>query len=172
MEKKQNLRWISAALEHFLFCGILLGWHNFQSVFAGEGFFCGESSSNITVEVNSTTDQQCDQQFQQRQLIETFSIAVSVSTVSPFFFGLLTSKFGTVIIRLVLHTLWMVSFILFFIATPGTSDYLIKVGCCLLNISGLNLAVSNYPCSNLSGNKHGTVLSILSGAFDESAAMG
>ena len=171
MEKKQNIRWISAALEHFLFCGILLGWHNFQSVFAGEGFFCGEGPQNITVEVNSTVPQ-CDHQFQQTELIGTFSIAVSLSTISPFFIGLLTSKFGTVIIRLVLHTLWMVGFALFFIAAPGTSDYLIKVGCCLLNISGLNLAISNYPCSNLSGDKQGTVLSILSGAFDESAAMG
>ena len=40
VEKNQTLRWTSAVVENFLFCGFLLGWHMLQNVFVDEGFFC------------------------------------------------------------------------------------------------------------------------------------
>ena len=173
MEQKQTIRWTTAVVENFFFCGFLLGWHMLQNVFADEGFFCGESSQfddNVTVQLNDTVG--CDKQYQQAQLMGTFSISVAVMPVSAFVFGAITGKFGTVNIRIMLHVLWLMGIAMFFMASPGSSDYLVTVGCCFLTISGLNMAITNYPSSHLSGDKHGTVLSIMCGAFDESAAMG
>lgn len=179
MESKQTIRWTTAVVENFFFCGFLLGWHMLQNVFADEGFFCSDGgastaanmTTNVTASMNETIDT-CDRTYQQTQMMGTFSISVAVMPVSAFFFGAVTGKLGTVNVRIILHVLWLIGFALFFVAKPGSSDYLVTVGCCFLTISGLNMAITNYPSSHLSGDKHGTVLSVMCGAFDESAAMG
>ena len=175
VESKQTIRWTTAVVENFFFCGFLLGWHMLQNVFADEGFFCSDSKltnlSNLTVSTNKTIET-CDKTYQQTQMMGTFSISIAVMPVSAFFFGTVTGKLGTVVVRIILHVFWLIGIALFFLAQPGSSDYLVTVGCCFLTISGLNMAITNYPSSHLSGDKHGTVLSVMCGAFDESAAMG
>ena len=51
-------------------------------------------------------------------------------------------------------------------------DYCIMIGSILLAVSGLNLAISNYSMSCLSGASSGMVMALLCGGFDESSAMG
>merc|ERR1711892_661935 len=140
------------------------------------GFFCSDgkmtSLSNLTVSTNLTQIETCDKTYQQTQMMGTFSISIAVMPVSAFFLGTVTGKLGTVVVRIILHVFWLIGIALFFLAQPGSSDYLVTVGCCFLTISGLNMAITNYPSSHLSGDKHGTVLSVMCGAFDESAAMG
>ena len=59
-----------------------------------------------------------------------------------------------------------------FIAEPVTMDYCIMIGSIMLAVSGLNLAISNYSMSCLSGASSGMVMALLCGGFDESSAMG
>ena len=59
-----------------------------------------------------------------------------------------------------------------FIAEPVTMDYCIMIGSILLAVAGLNLAISNYSMSCLSGASSGMVMALLCGGFDESSAMG
>ena len=59
--------------------------------------------------------------------------------VSAMLFGALTPKLGTVKVRIILHILWILGFATFFAAAPGSTDYLVTVGCCFLTIAGLNM---------------------------------
>ena len=53
VEKNQTLRWTSAVVENFLFCGFLLGWHMLQNVFVDEGFFCNAESQLREVKISN-----------------------------------------------------------------------------------------------------------------------
>ena len=57
-----------------------------------------------------------------------------------------------------------------FIAEPVTMDYCIMIGSILLAVAGLNLAISNYSMSCLSGASSGMVMALLCGGFDESSS--
>ena len=90
VEKNQTLRWTSAVVENFLFCGFLLGWHMLQNVFVDEGFFCnaegqlrevkilnffrgkfwksrGQNTQVQNISTNASAND-CDKEFQGRQL--------------------------------------------------------------------------------------------------------
>jgi len=180
VEKLQTARWTTAVVENFIFCGFILGWHNLQNIFANEGFFCNNGVDTIIVDdgtevTNSTTDNvltTCDFDYQSTQLTLAFSISVAIMPVSTVIIGSITNTLGTVKIRCILHLVWIIGFVLFMVAVPNETDILITAGCCCLAAAGLNMAITNYPAAHLSGDKHGTVLSVMCGAFDESAAMG
>ena len=78
----------------------------------------------------------------------------------------------TILFRLALHVIMLSGIGFLFIAEPVTMDYCIMIGSILLAVAGLNLAISNYSMSCLSGASSGMVMALLCGGFDESSAMG
>ena len=73
------------------------------------------------------------------------------------------------IFRLALHVIMLSGIGFLFIAEPVTMDYCIMIGSILLAVAGLNLAISNYSMSCLSGASSGMVMALLCGGFDESS---
>ena len=84
----------------------------------------------------------------------------------------MTVCFDRVLFRLALHVIMLSGIGFLFIAEPVTMDYCIMIGSIMLAVSGLNLAISNYSMSCLSGASSGMVMALLCGGFDESSAMG
>jgi len=179
----QQPRWLSGVVENFLFNGIILGWFALQNIFINEKFYCWNpepkegipfvTKEEILVSLAANkTGTVCDFEYQMNKLVKVFQLATAIMPVSTFFLGLIQAVTGMFYMRLALHVIMLSAIGFLFIAEPVTMDYCIMIGSILMAIAGLNLAISNYSMSCLSGASSGMVMALLCGGFDESSAMG
>ncbi|XP_072042707.1 equilibrative nucleobase transporter 1-like [Amphiura filiformis] len=155
--------------EMLFFSGIIYGWAALVYVLKEEGFYshlCQNQTMQPADEDIATIS--CVKQDAILNLI--FTISSFALQGSLFLFGVLFDNLGTRFTRLLLHILLVAGFLTMLLSSPSLPQLLFP-GMILLALGGGQFIPANIQIGNLFKNHHTTVISILSGAFDSSAAV-
>ncbi|XP_064607134.1 equilibrative nucleobase transporter 1-like [Liolophura sinensis] len=173
---RKYLMAVWAVLECMLFGGLVYGWGSLVFVLKKEGIYAelcfhrGDNSSNITTPAENMTSGviSCPEQDEKLQL--AFTVGTTLMTFSSPLMGHIQYTFGTRMARIVLMCFFLCgSLVTAFLNT--STPWLMYIGLSCLAIGGLPVLVTNIQVANLFAVGGSTVVGLLSGSFDASAAV-
>ncbi|RDD43028.1 Large neutral amino acids transporter small subunit 4 [Trichoplax sp. H2] len=158
-------------LEALLFCGITFGWANLVYVLKAEGFWielCPEL--NVTFHAHEMISSNITCLPQSEILQAVFTVSVFVPNAVLVIIGFSIDRFGPRNMRFIASILLMSSFLMLALATRDSPSLLFPA-LSLCSTAGMYFLLSLFQIGNLFKTKRSTVISIINGSFDASAAI-
>nr|XP_002126070.1 solute carrier family 43 member 3-like [Ciona intestinalis] len=174
MERKQVLSVIAAVFDTLLFGGIIFGWPSLDFVLKREGYFSSKCEietgdlKNDTAEDSSEKILNCPSQDIALNLVYTLSAAIG--GVSTFPLGYLFDRFGTWKFRSCSISTAILACVAIACSNKETS-WLLYIALPTVAVCNFAILVSNTPIGYFCVAAQATVISIIYGAFDSSAAV-
>nr|XP_002125124.1 solute carrier family 43 member 3-like [Ciona intestinalis] len=174
MERKQVLSVIAAVFDTLLFGGIIFGWPSLDFVLKREGYFSSKCEietadlKNDTAVASSEKILNCPSQDIALSLVYTLSS--TLGGISSFPLGYLFDRFGTWKFR----SCGILISILACVAVACSnkqSSLVLYIAMPILAVGGFTIIISNAPIGYFCVAAQATVISIIYGAFDSSAAV-
>ncbi|XP_002125124.2 equilibrative nucleobase transporter 1-like [Ciona intestinalis] len=174
IKRKQVLSVIAAVFDTLLFGGIIFGWPSLDFVLKQEGYFSSHCKTNMGDFRNNTTSTSpekilgCPSQDIALNLVYTLSS--TLGGISSFPLGYLFDRFGTWKFR----SCGILISILACVAVACSnkqSSWVLYIAMPVLAVGGFTIIISNAPIGYFCVAAQATVISIIYGAFDSSAAV-
>ncbi|XP_064604551.1 equilibrative nucleobase transporter 1-like [Liolophura sinensis] len=172
---RKYLMAVWAVLECLLFGGLVYGWGSLVFVFKKEGIYAelcshrGDNSSNITIPAENMSGViSCREQDEKLQL--AFTVGTTLMTISSPILGHIQYTSGTRMARIVLICFFLCGSLVTAFLTTST-PWLVFLGLSCLAIGGLPIVITNIQVANLFAVGGSTVVGLLCGSFDASAAV-
>lgn len=182
---------ITAIIENMMFSAVLLGWSSLLLMLKQEGFYshlCVNETESLEVESqnfsqanNSEAGLDADWEpgmppscLEQDTLLNRyFTIGSSLLSAVTLILGVIMDKYGTRMIRMSGTVTFMVSCILFTIASYDTENLsvLMAPAVCLNGMGGVTYIFTSFPVPNFFADLQSTMISMMIGSYSASAVL-
>jgi len=160
----------TGVVEVLLYGGLIFGWNSLSYILRKENFFTASCStdSNIIDNNNSSTEAICVGQ--EESMVGVYTAAIFALNFCSLPIGASLDRLGIFITRSGGAIIVTLGVVLLIVATPDTSVLVYPAVCCIA-VGGICVLMVNLPASNLYPKARSTIICIMNGAFDSSAAI-